>query len=288
MKKVGFLTSELDPLLIADDRSAFAPLLERGIVASPVIWDRPHDLSAFDGLVFRSCWNYHRKHGEFLNFLESLRNLEIPVLNPLPVIEWNLNKKHILGYESKLLIPKTRFFAAKKLVTTRDFGQIAQEWQVDCLVIKPAVSLNGEDTYLLKVEDLETIEQQVSALLAERDVLVQEFIPEIKTSGELSLIFFNKKFSHAVRKVPAKNEFRVHSEYGGTRTSAEASKAALSYGAAVLNEIAEDLLYARVDIVESAKGPVLIELEVTDPCLYLSTCVSAAGNFADAIARTLS
>ena len=34
----------------------------------------------------------------------------------------------------------------------------------------------------------------------DREILIQEFIPEIKTAGEISLIFFNKEFSHAIRK----------------------------------------------------------------------------------------
>ncbi len=64
MKKVGLITSDLDPLLTADDRLAFGPLKERGILASALIWDQPHDLSEFDGLVFRSCWKQRRPEAE--------------------------------------------------------------------------------------------------------------------------------------------------------------------------------------------------------------------------------
>lgn len=115
------------------------------------------------------------------------------------------------------------------------------------------------------------------------DLLIQEFIPEIQTNGEVSMVFFNKKFSHAIRKRAAKNEFRIHSEYGGTRESISISLQSLEYGKNLLNQIQEDLLYARVEIVETQKGPVLIELEITDPMLFLATCNEAPKRFADAI-----
>ncbi len=38
------------------------------------------------------------------------------------------------------------------------------------------------------------------ALVGERDMLVQPFLPEIVSDGEWSLLFFGGEYSHAVRK----------------------------------------------------------------------------------------
>ena len=46
-------------------------------------------------------------------------------------------------------------------------------------------------------------------------------------------------------------------------------------------------LYARVDIVESARGPLLMELELIEPELYLLVVPSAAGRFATSISNRL-
>ena len=46
-------------------------------------------------------------------------------------------------------------------------------------------------------------------------------------------------------------------------------------------------LYARVDIVESTQGPLLMELELIEPELYFLAVPSAAGRFAVAIATRL-
>ena len=286
MKKIGFLTSIEDPDLISDDRLAFPFLEKNGFFAQPVIWDHfdQSEMASFDGFVFRSCWNYHRKFSQFLQFLEQLENLKVPVYNSLDAIRWNLNKKHILDFAKKIPVPKTYFFQAGETLSSQNLRELSQEWGVDSLVIKPAVSLNGQDTYLVQgLKDLQKMEGIISKLLKNRDLLVQEFIPEIKTSGEISLIYFNRQFSHAIRKIPAKNEFRVHTEYGGSRDLISASEVALEYGQSILSQTPGKLLYSRVDIVESNRGPLLIEVEATDPMLHLGMKDQAAKRFADAI-----
>ena len=49
-----------------------------------------------------------------------------------------------------------------------------------------------------------------------RPFILQPFINSIKKDGEMSLIFFNKGFSHGLSKVPKKGDFRVQEEHGGT------------------------------------------------------------------------
>jgi glutathione synthase/RimK-type ligase-like ATP-grasp enzyme len=288
MRRIGFITSEEDPNLIDDDRLAFPELEKRGFQVSPIVWDhvdRVNELD-FDALVFRSCWNYHRKFSQFLKWLSEIKKLSIPVLNPVSTIEWNLNKKHILELALKVAVPKTKFFVSGSPFSILNLENTADEWSVNLLVVKPAVSLNGHDTYLVNQGDFEKMGPVFAKLLKDRDLLIQEYIPEIKTAGETSLIFFNRKFSHAVVKRAAKNEFRVHSEYGGSRDRVEVSAHALEYSHRVLDQVKGELLYARVDLVETAKGPVLIELELVDPMLYHHTNEHAAGNFAEAIAES--
>lgn len=286
--KIGFVTSEEDPNLVKDDRLAIPFLKKHGYSVSPLVWDHISDVSQFDALIFRSCWNYHRKFTAFQIWLQELRQLKIPIFNSLNTIAWNLNKKHIIEFENTFAVPKTKLVERHASFSPQNLEEIFDLWKVDQLVIKPAVSLNGHDTYLLNKSESVKIEKLILDLTQDRDLLIQEFIPEIRTKGEVSLVFFNKKFNHAVRKVPAKNEFRVHSEYGGTRTSTITSPEATAYATALLKQIPDNLLFARVDIVEAKKGPILIELELTDPTLYLATSDGAAKQFASAILDVLS
>ncbi len=290
MKRLGFLTSTEDPELVADDQLVFPALKKIGFSVKPIIWDQLDETSFddVDGLIFRSCWNYHKKHSAFIDFLKSLKAFKRPIFNSLEITEWNIDKKYLLELGKKVLIPRTKWIQTHDSITRENVKSIFQDWKVDQLVIKPAVSLNGHDTYLFDDHDLEEIEKIVSCLLRDRSILIQEFIPEITNEGEISLVYLNRKFSHAVRKTPAKSEFRVHAEYGGTREAFRPSTRTLAYAESVLERVKGDLLFSRVDLVESSRGPILIELEIADPMLYLGTQEVAVQNFANAIKQCFS
>lgn len=287
--KIGFATSEDEPNLIDDDLLAVSVLKKKGYAVVPVVWDRAGEveLSGLDALVVRSCWNYHQKYQDFLKWLGFLRDLKIPVFNSIRLIEWNLNKKYLLEFQNVVPVPATLLVPRKTSFSKGLLEKTFGDFNTDRLVIKPAVSLNGHDTYLVSKDHSEEILPIIQSLLENRDLLFQEFIPEIQSEGEVSLIYFNRQFSHAIRKVPAHGEFRIHREYGGTRQSTAPSREALDFSEKLLEHVQGDLLYARVDLVETAKGPVLVELEITDPMLYMYMADGAPERFATAIDQAL-
>ncbi len=285
MKKIGFITSQEEGLN-ADDQLSLSHLENHSILAVPVIWDhsKNQNLESYDGLIFRSCWNYHQKYSEFLNWVNHLKKLSIPIFNPLSVIEWNLDKKYLLNWDSA---PKTKQFQKGQEFSKKVFDEILMSWSSQSAVIKPNVSLNGQDTFLINQNNFEQKYSELLLLFKSRNMLIQEFIPEIRSSGETSAVFFNKKFSHAVGKIPAINEFRIHREYGGKRNPVKISSKALSYAEKILERIPDQLLYARVDFIERESDFVLIEIELTDPMLYLHTDPHSAKQFAEAVAEVL-
>jgi hypothetical protein len=48
------------------------------------------------------------------------------------------------------------------------------------------------------------------------------------------------------------------------------------------------LLYARVDLLDSASGPIVIEVELTEPSLFVGTAPGAPQRFAAAVAARVS
>jgi len=285
MRKIAFITSEDDPTLIKDDQLVFAPLKERGYTAFPHIWDHGHTgLETCDAIVFRSCWNYHRKYEQFLSWIEKLKNFKVPVINPIAVNLWNLNKHYLIELADKgTTIPTTKFIEKGTALNMLELRVLIDAIGAPQVVIKPAVSLNGQDTYLVAANDLSQINKIMAELLPTRDMLVQEFVPEIKTSGEVSLIFFNKKYSHAIRKTPAAHEFRIHHEYGGQRASYTPSKELIQQATDIVNLVEGPLVSCRVDVVETPQGAKLIELEIIDPMLFLALGEGAPDRFAQAL-----
>ncbi|MEP6560549.1 MAG: hypothetical protein ABJD68_05650, partial [Nakamurella sp.] len=54
-------------------------------------------------------------------------------------------------------------------------------------------------------------------------------------------------------------------------------------GMAALNCVAEDLLYGRVDLVGPPDKPLVMELELIEPEVFLPMSAGAADRFADAV-----
>jgi hypothetical protein len=53
---------------------------------------------------------------------------------------------------------------------------------------------------------------------------------------------------------------------------------------AVRDRFGTDLLYARVDLLPTPDGPVVVEVELTEPSLFLQHADGAADRFAVAVA----
>jgi hypothetical protein len=127
-----------------------------------------------------------------------------------------------------------------------------------------------------------------------RVVLVQPYLDAIDTVGETALIYVDGEFSHAVRKDPLLPAAIVHPVEGPSLYVEETiearapSEGELAVGAAataaVRHRFGADQLYARVDLLAGPDGPVLVELELTEPSLFLQHSAGAATRFAAAIA----
>ncbi len=279
--RVAFLTFDGEPDLAADDRAALGPLGERGIEVQPVVWDRRvTDLAGHDGFVFRSCWDYHRKPAAFLRLLAELEQLGTPAWNPPAVCAWNVDKRYLIELAGRgVRIPDSRLLPRGSRVS---MDEVFPEARRD-VVVKPAISLNGDDTYVFSADAAAEAVEAANTLASDRDVLVQAFIPEIRTTGELSLVFFGGTFSHAVRKLPAAGEFRVQVEHGGSRAVASPPASVVAEAARILAMAGPGLLYGRVDGVVTPEGFVLMELEVLDPTLFFGCDEAAPERFASAL-----
>ena len=119
-----------------------------------------------------------------------------------------------------------------------------------------------------------------------RDLLVQEFVPEI-ADGETQYVLFDGKVSHAVLKRPLAGEFRTNSAFAPDVELLVRLPAATERVEAMVQRMAVRPLYARVDVVMRGTVPVLLEFEVNEPGLWLDVAPrSAAETFARAtIAR---
>ena len=85
----------------------------------------------------------------------------------------------------------------------------------------------------------------------------------------MSLVRTDGVVTHAVRKIPRAGDFRIHERYGGALEAADPSAALRELGARVIAALPTPTLYARVDVVGIGGQWHVLEVEVTEPRLYL-------------------
>src|SRR5207245_10891807 len=96
MKRIALATSAKLPTLNDDDRLLIPALAELGLAAIPAVWDAPDVCwEEFQGVVVRSCWDYHHRLEEFLAWVARLERAGIPVWNPPAVLRWNSHKGYL-------------------------------------------------------------------------------------------------------------------------------------------------------------------------------------------------
>jgi hypothetical protein len=131
---------------------------------------------------------------------------------------------------------------------------------------------------------------------AQRSVMIQPYLPSVDTVAETALLFFDGEYSHAIRKGPLlqvdvegeKVEGLFIQEQIDPREPTPAQREVAQAAMAVVPRGPEQLLYARIDLIDDTHGnPVVLELELVEPSVFLVTDPSAATRFAEAIARNL-
>lgn len=273
-RRVVFLSMENPPAHVVDDDLALHPLAERGVEVELKPWSLPIDWSEYDAAVIRSTWDYVW-HSE--RFLGVLAEIPVPLFNAVETVVWNYNKIYLNRY-AEWTLPS--HFHQGSEIDSELLGRYLTSYRE--VVIKPAVGLGGNDTFLLSRKN-----EGPDFFSPERLWMIQPLAPSIRTEGELSLVYFQKEFSHAVLKKPSGEEFRIHQQFGGSVEFVEPEAQALTVGRSVLNETEDDLLYARVDLVKYEGDWRLMELEAIEPSLYFEYDKRAPERFAEALVSRL-
>ena len=267
-------------------------LRRRGMTGTWAAWDDPAVAwSAFDLVLVRSPWDYTLDHERFLRWAHGVDGLE----NPAAVLTWNSDKAYLrdLAEDGVAIVPT--MWAAPFDGVELPPGEF---------VVKPSVGAGSKGAGRFNGSDLDgrnAARAHIRALhAARRTVMVQPYLAEVDTDGETGLIYFGGRFSHAVRKdamLAAATANPLVTEHARPLfvperiSPAEPTVAELALGDQVVDLLRKrwgrDLVYARVDLLPTADGPVLIELEVTEPSLFLGHAAGSADLLAAAVEARL-
>lgn len=282
LSRVALVTCRQLPEPDHDEELLLEALRGAGHEAALLAWDYERaEPAQFDLCVPRSCWNYFRDPPAFLGFIDRVERTS-RLMNPPPTVRWNLHKRYLLELQAAdVPIVPTAFVERGARV---DLAELLADRGWDDVVLKPSVSAASFRTRRFSAGDLADAQAFVDLLLAERDAMVQRYMESVEGEGERSLVWIDGELTHAIRKTA-----RFADQHEEVSEALPISKADRAIAERALGCVAEELLYARVDVVRDAAGEwVLSELELIEPSLFLQQNPKALARLVAAIGRLAS
>ncbi|HEY8302652.1 MAG TPA: hypothetical protein VIG48_12195 [Jatrophihabitans sp.] len=267
----------------ADDRALLGPLAASNVDASFAVWSDPAVDWTAAPTVLRSTWDYTLRRDAFLTWVDTVPKVH----NPADVVRWSSDKVYLAELR-RAGLPVTPTL----VVTPGARAELPDEE----FVVKPSVGAGSRGAGRFVPAAGDAAHAHVAALHeAGRTVLVQPYLAGVDEAGETALIYLAGEFSHAVRKGPMLTSDTVHdiSETSGLfveeNISARRPDAAeLAVGNRALAFLRDRFgaapLYARVDLLPGPDGPVVVELELVEPSLFLAHADGAVERFAALLA----
>tara|TARA_R110000782_G_scaffold251670_1_gene339226 strand:+ start:83 stop:961 length:879 start_codon:yes stop_codon:yes gene_type:complete len=254
---------------------AFAAL---GMSLHDLAWDDPDvDWSSFDAAIIGTTWDYWDRIDDFLATLEQI-GTSTKLFNSAALVCWNSRKTYLKEMVAKgaELIPTLWIDTLTPELAAAAFDELGS----DDLVFKRQIGAGAADQYRLKRGD--PIPDMPHAMM------VQPFLKMIQDEGEISFIFIDGAFSHALLKCAAAGDYRIQSTYGGTERAISPSADDLAAASSVISTLDDVPLYGRVDMLRGPGGRLLLmELELIEPYLYPLEGPDLGPKMASAVARRL-
>jgi hypothetical protein len=256
--------------------------------------DQEVDWSRFDAVLLRSPWNYVDQLPEFLAWCDSVEAVTL-LLNPLAVARWALNKSYLADLAAlDVPIVPSRFAGPGEdpASVLRDF--LAEHHQAKEIVVKPTVGAYSRDVQrFTRSMEAEAVDHMSRLFGKGARVIVQPYFDSVDRDGETDLIYFDRQYSHAIRKsamLMQDGTVNVPTlEFRKSRVADEGERAVASAALdAAVSHLGLDrpLLYGRVDLIRDDDGrPVVLELDICEPSLNLPFGEGSAMRFAQVLAE---
>jgi hypothetical protein len=287
--RVALVTCDIFPDLWDDDFPLRDALRARGVTVDAARWDDDTvDWAGYDLAVIRSTWDYVARRDQFVAWARRVPRL----VNPADIVAWNTDKRYLSDLVAAgVPVTPTSYVAPGSVWTPPATG----EW-----VVKPTISAGSQDTgrYALPDQRALAVAHVERLTAAGRTAMIQPFLAAVDSAGETAVLCTpdadgSLSFSHAIRKgaILTGPDVGDIDPGSGTITPRTPSAAELAVAAQALAAIpggTKRLLYARVDMIPGPDGePLLVELELTEPSLFLRDNQPAADRLADAILTRL-
>lgn len=277
MLKIAIATYNKLPDLTENDRLLIPIFEAKGHTIVPEIWDNPEvDWTTYDLVLIRSTWDYYLKPEAFKNWISKFENSKTRLINSPKIVLKNSHKFYLKELSEKGVNIIPTLFSSDKIEL-----QTTKTWEK--VVIKPAVSAGSHETEIFKTAKLS--QEVLDTKIGDGDWLIQPFLEEIKSAGEISMLFFGGEFSHAIQKVPKSGDFRVQKQFGAQYLNYEPTVELISIAKNIVEIAGKESTYARIDGVMTQNGFLLMEVEMIEPDLFFEHAPEGPSRFVEAVIK---
>jgi len=268
--------------VLLEDELLQTALVNQGLIVCKKDWADPNfDWATTKYAIFRTTWDYFDRFEKFFNWLEKNKE-KTTFINSVDIINWNIDKHYLQDLSKNgINIAPTLFIEQGDNITLTDLFIKTKGAEA---VIKPTISGAARHTYRITPNNCKNYENIFQELIAKEGMLFQEFLNNITSNGEISLIMIGGKYTHSVKKIAKKGDFRVQDDHGGIVEEYTPNKEEINFAEKCIKNCPYFPIYARVDIVyDNNNLPSLSELELIEPELWFRNCPKSAEQLAKEI-----
>ncbi|NNF52827.1 MAG: hypothetical protein HKN03_00145 [Acidimicrobiales bacterium] len=276
--------------LDTDGPFLFPALDAAGLEYDVVAWDDPKaKWASYTKVILRATWDYFTRLDEFRAVLEHITS-QTELLNPLEVVEWNVDKRYVTELRQASLPVVDTAFVSHLMPPTELLNALTRigRWRCVEVVVKPTVSAGSNDTYRLDAGDGSAIAKAVQSIVdSDRVAMVQPYLAGVDSYGERGCVYFNGSFDHAFAKAAlllpgaqSVDGLFVPEEIEPADLSVEERAAADAVNSWLTDRFGP-LLYARIDLVPGVGGPQVLEVELIEPSFFFDSDPSSATRFVE-------
>jgi len=261
--------------VLTEDNLLKTELEKLGLRVIKKAWDSSDfNWSATKFAVFRSTWDYFDKFRDFKKWLEKVKK-QTTFINSYELINWNLDKRYLIELNKKgINIPTSEVITKEDNLT---LANLFKKYNFNEAIVKPTISGAARDTYRITKNNFYDYENKFFDLKSKEDLIFQEFLNNIISQGEISLIFIGRKYTHAVKKIAKEGDYRVQDDHGGRVEVYNATNEEILFAQDCLEKCPTLPIYSRIDIIYDNKNEICLgEIEMIEPELWFRNNKNAA------------
>ncbi|MEN9561557.1 MAG: hypothetical protein RIQ56_830 [Candidatus Parcubacteria bacterium] len=278
MNSVCFAVDSSIRSLTESDMWLKRALENEGYTVRITVWGESLPSQECRALVIRETWNYHHQPDNFLRWVSEVERDGILLLNSAALVRWNMRKTYLLE------VAKAGIPVVPSLILSTDTPRAQiQSWvSTNCdkdIVLKPLVGASGDGVKKYAISDF--FDQLMCT-----EGLIQPYLSHVE-EGEISCIYVEGLFSHAIARIPKKGSFLANVAQGATVHLIDPPSEVRRYERALHDLLPSCPLYSRLDWLFDGRNYLLAEVELIEPGLFATFSPTYAAVFAEAITKRL-